>query len=172
MGQSTALTTASSVDWLAEAQHIAELYTPPDIGRPSALTDIYRVEKVLRLVAAGNYIETACLAAGFNKATIYDWKKAAKDNNIAAIAFTNALEKAEAIAEADALSDVERAGRAGPQFWAASATRLERRHPERWGKRQDDSSAPKVVVQIGVQGGDVQVAFAPSSAGTEQKLTE
>lgn len=159
-------------DWLAEAREIARLYEPPHTGRPSALTDIYRVEKVLRLIAQGNYLETACLAAGFNRGTLHDWKQQAKDGNVAAIAFTVAMEKAEALAEADAVSDVAAAGKAGPQFWAASATRLERRHPDRWGKRQDDSSQPRVVVQIGVQSGDVQVAFAPSTTQTERKLTE
>lgn len=153
-------------DWIAEAQHIASLYEH-EVGRPSAITDINRVQKVLQLVAAGNYIETAAKAAGFSKVTLYNWKKAAEGGNVAAIAFVNALEKAEAIAEADAVTDVRKAGKAGPQFWAASATRLERRHPDRWGKRPEVTDTPKVVVQIGVKDGDVQVQL---SGGESRQL--
>jgi hypothetical protein len=69
----------------------------------------------------------------------------------------DALEKAQADSESDAVQDVRKAGKAGPQFWAASMTRLERRHPDRWGKRGEDGNTPKVVVQIGVSQGDVQV---------------
>jgi transposase len=146
-------------DWIAEAQYIASLYQH-ETGRPSDITDINRVHKVLQFVANGNYIETAVKAAGFSKQTLYNWKKAAEHGNVAAIAFVDALEKAEALAEADAVSDVNKAGKAGPQFWAASATRLERRHPDRWGKRPEVTDAPKVIVQIGVKDGDVQVQLS------------
>jgi len=159
-----ALTLADSVDWLLEARTIADLYTPPAIGRPSLLTDVYRVEKILRYIGQGNYLETACLAAGIDRNTLHNWRQAAKDGNLAAIAFIRSLEKAEALAELDAVEDVRKAGKAGPQFWAASATRLERRHPDRWGKRQDDSTAPKVVVQIGIQHSDVSIrTLSPST---------
>jgi len=36
-------------------------------------------------------------------------------------------------------------------------TALERRHPERWARRQEGNDGPKVVVQIGVNDKDVQV---------------
>ena len=153
-----------SPDWLAEAQRVAQLYTYPGEGRPSVLTDIHRVNKFLRLVGDGNYISTACLAAGFSRQHLANWREDAKHGNLAAIALLDALEKAEAFAEADAVTDVRKAGKAGPQFWAASATRLERRHPDRWGKRQDDSTAPKVVVQIGIQHSDVSIrTLSPST---------
>lgn len=158
----------TSDDWLTEAQYIASLHRQ-DEGRPSALTDVFRVQKVLRLIGDGNYIETACLAAGFSRTTLHNWKKKAEQGEIAAIAFVNALEKAQAIAEADAVDDVRRAGKAGPQFWAASATRLERRHPDRWGKRPEAVDTPRVVVQIGVKDGDVQVQLSGGESG--QKLT-
>lgn len=49
--------------------------------------------------------------------------------------------------------------------WTASAWTLERTDPEQFALRKDDSSTPKVIVQIGVQNGDVQVAFTPTSSG-------
>lgn len=156
-------------DWLAVATRIASLYEPPHTGRPSnALTDVYRVNKLLRKLADGNYTETATLAAGFSKQTLYNWRDQAKAGNVAAIALLDAMEKASAEAEADAVDDIRKAGKAGPQFWAASATRLERRHPDRWGKRQEDSAAPKVVVQIGIKGSDV--TFAPQISAVTQDL--
>lgn len=172
MAGATAPILASEVDWLSEAQRIAQLYVQPPGSPPSTITDVFRVNKMLRLVANGNYPSTALLASGFSRQHLANWKEAAKNGSIAHIALLDALEKAEAIAESEAVDDVARAGRAGPQYWPASATRLERRHPERWGKRQDDASTPRVVVQIGVQGGDVQVAFAPSTTETQRKLTE
>ena len=45
------------------------------------------------------------------------------------------LKRAEAEAETIHVSNLMKASNAGPQFWAASATYLERKHPERWGKR-------------------------------------
>lgn len=69
------------------------------------------------------------------------------------------MEKAQALAEAEVLETVRKAGQAGPQYWPASMTLLERRHPEKWGKRQDSESGPKVVVQIGIQASDVSVSI-------------
>lgn len=145
----------TSTDWLLVAKRIADLWQPAHNNRASVLTDVARVYKLLRLIANGNYIETAVRSAGISKQTFYNWKEQAKDGNLAAIALVDAVEKAEADAECDAVGDVTKAGKAGPQFWAASMTRLERRHASKWAKRTDDGNAPKVLVQIGVQGGDV-----------------
>jgi len=143
------------------AKRIADLYQPPPIGRPSAaITDVQRLHKLLTKVADGNYIETAVRSAGFARQTLYNWKEQATAGNLSAIALLDALEKAQADAESDAVTDVRKAGKAGPQYWAASMTRLERRHPDRWGKRPEDSGTPKVLVQIGVSSGDVKVAIA------------
>lgn len=144
-------------DWLTEAAKIAELPSHP---QHTTLRDTQRVYRMLKAVADGNYLETACKIAGFAKQTLYDWKTYAKDGEIAAIAIVDALEKAEAYAEGEMVNCVRGAAKAGPQYWAAGMTYLERRQPDRWGKRQDDSNTPKVVVQIGVQQGDVSVSFA------------
>lgn len=147
-----------ATDWLREATYIASIYVPPDIGRPSCvLTDIPRVTKLLQLVARGNYIETAGLAAGFPKQTIHYWRKQAEAGQVAAIAFCDALERAQAEAETEAVDHI-RSTRKRPELWAASMTHLERRHPDRWGKRQDDASTPRVVVQIGARDSDVSVS--------------
>ena len=155
----------TDTDWLAVAQRITSLYQPPHIGRPSdALTDVYRIYKLLTLAAEGNYPETAIRSAGFAKQTYYNWKDQAERGNIAAIALLDALEKAFADAEVEDNRTVKGASKAGPQYWPAAMTRLERRYPDRWGKRQDDNTAPRVVVQIGVRDGDVQVSLAQPEA--------
>lgn len=151
-------------DWLAEAQHVTELYQPPPTGRPSqALTDVYRIHKLLSLVADGNYLDPAVRAAGFARQTLYNWREQAKDGNLAAIALLDALEKAEATAEVEIVSDVRKAAKSS-QFWAAGMTLISRRHRERWQDKTPDEGGPRVVVQIGVQAGEVQVSLGPSPA--------
>jgi hypothetical protein len=70
--------------------------------------------------------------------------------------FLDAYKKATAIAEATAVENVRRAG-TDPLYWAASMTFLERRFPERWARRRDADSGPKIVVQIGADPRDVRV---------------
>ena len=104
----------------------------------------------------GNYRETACKLAGISKMALKRWLDLAETGNEAAIAFRDALEKAEAAAESETVRNVRNASKL-PQFWAAGMTWLERKSPEKWGRRQDDSSTPKVIVQIGARDSDVTV---------------
>lgn len=139
-----------------QAEQIASQW-PVQPGHPSTLTDPDKVSLLLASIADGNYRETACRAAGIPKQTLYNWLKLAEQGNEAAKTFSDALEKAEAQAEQEMVGCVRQAAKAGPQFWAAGMTFLERKAPDRWGKRQDDSSAPKVVVQIGIRDSDITV---------------
>lgn len=54
------------------------------------------------------------------------------------------------------LQNVRAAGKL-PQFWAAEMTYLERRHPDRWGRRTGEADAPRVIVQIGARDSDVTI---------------
>jgi hypothetical protein len=155
-------------DWHVVAKEIASTYRKPATGRPSGLADVRRLFKLLSLISRGNYLETAARAAGFSKQSIYSCRRLAETGDAPAIAFVDALERAEALAEVEAVDAVRRAGQAGPQFWAAAMTRLERRHPDRWGRRQDDAGAPKVIVQIGIKDSDVSIA--PLDAVTKGKI--
>ncbi len=146
----------SSESLREQAEAIATQYEPPATGRPSFLADSNTVAKLFTALRAGNYRETACKVAGIAKSTFHRQLEADE-------AFRNAVEKAEADAECDLIAATTAAGRK-PQFWAANMTLLERKHPERWGRRQEDSHAPKVVVQIGVKDSDVHVQInAPES---------
>jgi len=160
-----------------QAQTIANLYSPPATGRPSDISSSSTLQQFLEAVGDGNYIETAAKLAGLSKVTVYEWLKRAQSDDPADAAFkafANAVERAEARAEAKMVANVRRASEL-PQFWAAAATHLERRHPERWSKRQDDSQAPRVVVQIGAGAGDIKVGIiatpSPSLSGDLHSLS-
>ena len=152
---------ADSLALRVQAEQIADAYLsqPAHPGKPSTLREPETVQLLLASIRDGNYRETACRQAGISKVTFYNWLKRAEQGDEAAQAFVNALEKAEADAEAETVRNVRHASKL-PQFWAAGMTWLERKSPDRWGKRQDDQNVPRVVVQIGVKDSDVQVRLS------------
>lgn len=121
-------------------------------GRPPIMeADPERVQRFLTAVKAGAYIETAAAFAGINRDTIYDWmKKGAQEAKGPYREFSDTVGQALAAAE---IRDVTTIGTAAAgrsaQFdsegrliasaiepdWRAAAWRLERRSPERWGRR-------------------------------------
>lgn len=116
-------------------------------GRPTKLTkDIQN--RIVSVIQSGNYIETACAYVGINKSTFYDWlKRGAREKDRVEknprakvrksekpfVDFSNAVEKALAHAE---IRDVAIIGRAAEENWQAAAWRLERKFPDRWGRRE------------------------------------
>jgi hypothetical protein len=144
------------MDLTAQAQAIAAQYQPPHIGRPAALSDAAVIQEFLERIQAGNYPETAAQLAGLSANTIRNWVERGETGEAGYVEFLRAYKRASAIAEAEAVANVRRAGKL-PQFWTAEMTFLERRHPDRWGKRNEDTNTPKIVVQIGVKASDVQV---------------
>ncbi len=156
-----AQTAHDSVGLRVQAEQIADLHKPAATGRPSAFEDVDKIQRFLAFVSDGNYRETACKASGFAVSTLHKKLKLAEQGDEAACLFREALEKAEGLAESETVSNVRRASKL-PQFWAAGMTYLERKSPDRWGRRQDDSSAPRVVVQVGGNATDVKVLIAAS----------
>lgn len=155
-------TAQTSAALRVQAEQIADSYlSTTHIGAPSTLREPDKVQLLLASIRDGNYRETAIRQAGISKQTFYNWLKRAEAGDVPAMAFVDALEKAEADAEAETVANVRKASQL-PQFWAAGMTYLERKHPDKWGRRQDDASVPKVVVQIGVRDSDVQVQIALS----------
>lgn len=116
-------------------------------GRPTKLTyDL--IDQIAELVRNGNYIETASAVAGINKNSLYRWlKRGAREEERLAknpklkgkieekiyVDFSNAVKKAMAESEADDLENIKKASR---EDWKASAWRLERRFPNRWGRKE------------------------------------
>lgn len=115
-------------------------------GRPTKWSPDVQA-KIVQAIQAGGYIETAAAFAGISKTTLYDWlKRGAREkerlqkNNRARlrkgeapfVEFSNAIEKA--LAEAE-MRDVVLIGKAAAEQWQAAAWRLERKFPQRWGRR-------------------------------------
>jgi len=160
-----------SIALRAQAENIADTYLnrPTQPGHPSLLGDADKVQVLLASIRDGNYRETAYRQAGIAKQTFYSWLMRAEAGDDVAIQFVDTLEKAEADAEADMVRNVRKASQL-PQFWAAGMTVLERKFPDKWGRRPEDTSTPRIVVQIGVKDGDVQVQLGPQTPVTQQQL--
>ena len=94
-------------------------------GAPSKKTD-EAVQRIIELLAAGNYRRVAFTNAGISKETFLRWLREDHD-------FRAAVEKAEGAADALHLANIQRAAIDGT--WQASAWYLERKHPEEWGKQ-------------------------------------
>uniref|UniRef100_A0A6H1ZL13 Uncharacterized protein n=1 Tax=viral metagenome TaxID=1070528 RepID=A0A6H1ZL13_9ZZZZ len=129
-------------------------------GQPTKLTPD-RQAIIIEFIESGNYISTACDAAGITRQTYLNWlewgEEEAKNGGGLYFNFFEAIKKAQAQAEAERVARVRAAGIGGgvskrrvttfkdgtetieetfqtPQ-WLADMTHLERRHPERWGRR-------------------------------------
>lgn len=145
------------------AADIAAAYIQPPTGRPAAIGNADTVQELLDAVNDGNYLETAADLAGIGKATVYEWLKRGDAGETPYKQFADAYKRAAARAEGAEVAKVRKAGE-DPRFWAASMTYLERRHPERWARRQEGNDGPKVIVQIGVRDSDVQVSLTSVSS--------
>jgi transposase len=120
------------------------------IGRPTVLTPAL-INQVASLLRSGCLIETAAAAVGITRETLYAWlRKAAKleilrqtefsaerpfeltGEDALLIDFSDTYKKALAIAELQNVATIKRASR---KYWQAAAWLLERRYPQRWGRR-------------------------------------
>jgi len=97
-------------------------------------------EAICRLLAEGNYICTACAAAGVNQRTYERWMnqgqedlREGKTDSVFAV-FVDATKRAEAEAIAERVARIRQAGAAGQ--WQADAWLLERKLPDRFGRRE------------------------------------
>jgi transposase len=101
-------------------------------GRPTKLTPDTQAA-ICDAIRAGNYAETAAACAGVGRTTFYTWLKRGENEATGKYRdFRDAVKSAESVAEARAVSEVRAAG---CESWQASMTWLERKFPERWGRR-------------------------------------
>lgn len=104
------------------------------LERPRALTPEVQA-KIIQYMAEGNYFAPSCIAAGTTVETVEYWRKlyeAGAEHAQTFADFFSALARARAVAEVNALSDLN-TGRPG---WQARAWFLERRYRNRWGNKQ------------------------------------
>lgn len=108
------------------------------IGRPSKLTP-EMTTALSEVIAKGNYYVTACQLCGIDESTLWLWLKQAQEDasNGLETGFTRlfkSLKEAEARAETR-LVEVVREAAEVKREWLPAITFLERRHPDRWGRR-------------------------------------
>lgn len=102
------------------------------MGRRSKLTEEVQ-EKVCEYVRQGLTYEVAARAAGISESTFYRWRERGEKARKGKFRkFWEALKRAEAEGE-QAL--VRRILSASNDTWQAAAWILERRYPDRWGRR-------------------------------------
>ena len=101
-------------------------------GQPTKLTPELHAD-IVRTIKAGNYIETAAAMAGINRDTFREWvRQGVRHPKGKYGSFAKDIEQAMAHAE---VIDVLGIRKAGEKEWTARAWLLERRFPDRWGKR-------------------------------------
>lgn len=103
-------------------------------GRPTKFTK-ETTEKICQYIQEGNYIDTACRLAGVDYTTMRKWfVQGEAEGKGQFYEFAEAVRRAEAVAEAERVACIIRAGKYDD--WKANAWYLERKYPERWGKQE------------------------------------
>lgn len=120
-------------------------------GRPTKLNPEMQA-KICDALRAGNYLETAAAFAGIDKTTLFDWlRRGARNSSGIHHEFSRAVEKAMADAETRDVALIAKAAAEG--VWQASAWRLERKYPSRWGRR-DHHRIDAAVLAVQVDSND------------------
>jgi hypothetical protein len=104
------------------------------MARPCKLTPEVQ-EKIVTAIAAGNAEETAAEYAGIHPATFFRWMAEGRPcrNGGPKGEFYEAVKKAQVQAEVSHVIVIEQAK---DKAWQAAAWWLERRHHDRWGRRE------------------------------------
>lgn len=133
----------------------------PKMGRPNHLDD-ETTKKVCDAIRGGNYLETAAAYAGVPRSTLHDWLRRGRKGQEPYDAFVAEVEEALGAAETGFVVRVATAAR-DPRHWTAAAWWLERRFPDRWGRRDR-------VEHTGKDGGPIEVV--DGAAKVAAKLDE
>ena len=112
------------------------------MSRKTLLLNKHIYNTIIDYISKGNYIKTACLAAGVTPESYCNWQRRAEnyapDNGTPQdevyFRFFQDVKKAEAKSEADTVARIHDAG-SDKRNWPADMTRIERKNPERWGRR-------------------------------------
>jgi transposase len=104
------------------------------MARKSKLTPETQ-DKIVKAIRAGNYAHIAAAMAGIGESTYYRWLEQGErpDAKTPYREFWESVKEAEAEAEVASVALIRRAAQNGT--WQASAWYLERKHSERWGRK-------------------------------------
>ena len=108
-------------------------------GRPTKFSPELGT-RIIDLLRTGMYVETVSAAVGLHKDTLYRWlKRGARAKTGALREFSDAFQKAVIEQEQRALIGIQLHGK---REWTALAWFLERRFPDRWGRRRVELTGP------------------------------
>ena len=106
------------------------------------LLDEERFKKIVNLVKAGNFANVAAAAAGISERTYYKWLERGREEadlevpegeeESIFVRFVQAIKEAESLAEARTVMKIQTATE---DHWQAAGWYLERKFPDRWGRR-------------------------------------
>lgn len=110
-----------------------------EISMPTKLTPELH-ERIVNLIKAGNYDETAIAVVGVSTNTFYEFMKKGKEpGRNKHTRFFTAVEKAKAWSEA---RDVSIITKNTEKDWRVAAWKLERKHPKRWSRQRKEFKPP------------------------------
>jgi transposase-like protein len=114
-------------------------------GRRSKLTPELQ-EKIVRVIRAGNYAYIAAEYAGIGQSTFYRWLEQGEAQTTGPYRdFREAVKAAEREAEIRAVATVQQhMGKS----WQAAMTYLERKFPQRWGRRLDVTTDGNPITRV------------------------
>lgn len=101
------------------------------MGRTTILTETIQA-RMVQAIEGGNYAPTAAEYAGIGVSTHYDWLKKGESGKSPYAEYLEAIKKAEAVAEVRNVTLIQNAA---ANTWTAAAWYLERKHWDRWGKK-------------------------------------
>ena len=113
---------------------------PHPIGRPPKLT-AEMIEQYCDLLIQGQTISRAAVLTGISESTIYRWLALGKRDGAEPI-YIELVERVTEATECSEFELIQRIRKAGdkPENWRATAWMLERRFPEKYGKKSSDQS--------------------------------
>ena len=119
-------------------------------NKPYKLIDNEIQERLLQAIRLGAFIEHACYYAGINSSTFRQWRQKATEGIEPYKSFWVKVNEAESEAIMRRLARIENAGKDGS--WQADAWYLERKYPDKFGRRDrvelaGDPNAP-VEIQL------------------------
>lgn len=139
---------------------------PPDRinGRFSGIAEPDTLVTLLKAFRSGLNIKDSCTASGITERTYQNWQNKADADPEGAHGVLFSTLKAERAN--GKLWHLENIKKHAEKLWVPSAWILERTDPEQFALRKDTDNSPRVVVQIGVSQGDVQVSVTGAEQGT------
>ena len=113
---------------------------PHPIGRPPKLTPVM-IEQICDLLVQGKSIAKAAMLTGISESTIYRWLAQGKLVGAEAIyvELVDRVREATECSEFELLQNLRIAG-SKPDHWRATAWMLERRFPEKYGRKTPNQS--------------------------------